>query len=116
MNRLDKPDSWLIKEAGLGKTAIINGQKRNTFPAVDKAYRCAKALGLSIEELVAGEEGAELVRGIVRNDSRAMRVPDRIRGIAEGLLLLDDDQLVGIEANVAALAGVKRGEEERKAG
>ena len=52
LSKLDRSDTWLIKEAGLGKTAIINGQKRNTYPAVDKAYRCAKALGVTIEVIL----------------------------------------------------------------
>ncbi|MCL2139501.1 MAG: hypothetical protein FWH41_08235 [Treponema sp.] len=79
-------------------------------------YAIAQALKTTVEYLVDGQNGEKYLHCFSWNDPRAMRVPDRIRGIAEGLLLLDDDQLVGIEANVAALAGVKRGEELKKAG
>ena len=111
LNILDKPDIWLIKQAQLGKTAIINGQNRKTSPAVDKAYRCAQVLGVTIEELVAGEAGAEYVRQVVRNDPRAVQVPDRILPIVENLLFLDDKELIGIRANVEALAAAKKGKE-----
>jgi hypothetical protein len=109
LNSMNKPDIWLIKEAKLGKTAIINGQTRCTNPGVDKAYRCAKVLGVSIEELIDGETGAEYVRKVVRNDPEAIHVPDRIFHIVQSLLVLDDKELKGIKANVEALATDKKG-------
>jgi DNA-binding XRE family transcriptional regulator len=109
LGAMNKPDIWLIKNAGLGKTAIINGQKKQTSPSVDIAYRCAKVLQTTVEELVDGESGAEYVRKIVRNDPRAIQVPDRLFSIVEDLLLLDEKELIGIRANVEALAEAKKG-------
>jgi hypothetical protein len=109
LNSMDKPDIWLIKSADLGKTAIINGQTKKTSPSVDIAYRCAKALKTTIEELVDGEAGAEYVRKVVKNDPRAIQVPDRLSSIVEDLLLLDENELIGIRANVGALAEAKKG-------
>jgi hypothetical protein len=104
----NKPDIWLIKTAKLGKTAISNGQIRHTMPSVDKAYRCACALGVTIEELIDGEAGAEYVRKIVMNDPKAVQVPARIKSIVDGLLVLDEKELIGIRGNVDALVEAKK--------
>ena len=82
-------------ESWIGKKAYI--------PSALSAYAIAIALKTSIEALVDGEAGEEYIRKIVRNDPRAIQVPDRIRPIVENMLLLDDDNLVGIRANVEAL-------------
>jgi len=104
---------WLSGESGVGRTAINNGISKLSSPSVDNAYAVSRALETTIEELVGGEAGAEYVRGIIRNDPRAIQVPDRIKALVEGLLLLSDDELAGIRANVAALAEIKKGELEK---
>jgi hypothetical protein len=112
LNKIDKPDIWLIRNANLGKTAIINGQTKKTTPSVDIAYRCAKVLETTVEELVDGETGAEYVRRIVRNAGGAWEPPDRIADIVQGLSLLDDRELDIIRGAVsAAVAGNKKGTE-----
>jgi hypothetical protein len=68
-------------------------------------------LNISIEELVDGELGAEYVRKVVKNDPRAIRVPDRLSSIVEDLLFLDENELIGIRANVEALAKAKKGKD-----
>jgi hypothetical protein len=103
----NKPDIWLIKVAKLDKMAIVNGQIRHTMPSVDKAYRCARVLGVTVEELINGEAGAEYVCKIIMNDPKALQVPARIRPIVDGLLILDKNELIGIRANVEALAEAK---------
>jgi hypothetical protein len=107
LSKQDKPDVWLIKEAKLGKTAIINGQKRHTTPSADKAYRCAKALSVTVEELVDGESGAEYVRQIVRP-----KLPERIADIVDDLIMLDDNQLDMIRAAAHAAAEIKKGRDK----
>jgi hypothetical protein len=109
LRSLNKPDIWLIRNAGLGKTAIINGQQKRTSPSVDIAYRCAKVLGITVEELVDGEAGAEYVRKVVINDPKAIQVPDRLSSVVEDLLLLDEKDLIEIRANAEALAVAKKG-------
>jgi hypothetical protein len=42
---------------------------------------------------------------VVRNDP----LPDRLSSIVEDLLLLDENELIGIRANVEALAEAKKG-------
>jgi hypothetical protein len=111
---------WLANESGVGRTAINNGigklskpeSKGRTIknsPSVDNAYAIAKVLGLSVEELVDGKAGAEYVRKVVKNDPMAIQVPDRLSSIVEDMLILDEKDLIGIRANVEALAEAKRG-------
>jgi DNA-binding XRE family transcriptional regulator len=118
----DKKDGqkWLAKESGVGRTAINNGISKlnkpepqgreiKNSPSVDNAFAIAKVLGATIEELVDGEVGVEYVRKVVRNDPRAIQVPDRLSSIVEDLLFLDENELRGIRANVEALAAPKKG-------
>jgi hypothetical protein len=112
LGKMDKPDIWLIKNANLGKTAITNGKNKKTSPSVDIAYRCAKVLGTTVEELVDGEAGAEYVRKVVRNDPKAVQVPDRLSSVVQDLLLLDEKELRGIQANVEVLAADQKGKAE----
>jgi transcriptional regulator with XRE-family HTH domain len=97
------------KNCNLTNNAFTQGLKRNSSPSVDLAYRLSQAVKMTIEELVDGETGAEYAQKIVRNDPRAVQAPDRIFDIVENLLLLDDKELSGIRANVAALADGKKG-------
>jgi transcriptional regulator with XRE-family HTH domain len=80
-----------------------------TEPKVNDLYRVCKVLSVTMEWIVDGEAGAEYVRTVVRNDPFSVRVPDRIKDIVGNLLLLDDDELVGIRANAKAMAAVKKG-------
>ena len=100
---------WLAEKSGVGRTAINSGISRLSSPSVDNAYFIAQALGTTMEELVDGEIGAEYVRKVVRNDPKAIQVPDRIYGIVESLLLLDENELAGLRANAEVLARNKKG-------
>ena len=103
LNIKNIPDVWLIKEAKLGKSAIINGQNRNTVPSVDKAYRIACALGVTVEELVDGEAGAEYVRKLYANKGLLWEPPTRIADIVAVLKALDDDTLETVRTMVLPL-------------
>ena len=91
-------------------------QKQAYLPNVISGYAIARALETTVEELVDGEAGAEYVRKIVRNDPRAVQVPDRIFPIVKDLLLLDDKELRAIRANVEELAADKKGRAMEAAG
>jgi hypothetical protein len=109
LNVFGKTQKWLANESKVGKTVINSGISRLSSPTVDNAYSISKVLNTTIEELVDGEAGAEYVRGIVRNDPKAIQVPDRLSSIVKDLLFLDEKELIGIRANVEALANIKRG-------
>ena len=100
---------WLAEASGVGRTAINSGIARNSSPTADNAYAISRVFGVSIEELLDGKTGVEYVRGLVRNDPMAIQVPDRIRDIVDNLLLIDDNNLVGIRASAEALANTKKG-------
>jgi transcriptional regulator with XRE-family HTH domain len=99
----------ITSECGLTPNAFSRGLERKSDPGVSTAYRLARTVNKTVEELVDGEAGAEYVRKAVRNDPRAIQVPDRLSSIVENLLLLDENELVGIRANVEALAEAKKG-------
>jgi hypothetical protein len=96
-------------ECGLTSNAFSRGLERKSDPGASIAYRLAHSVNKTIEELIDGEAGAEYVRRVVRNDPRAIQVPDRLYSIVENLLFLDENELIGIQANVEALAKAKKG-------
>ena len=97
---------------GLTQNAFSRGIERKSDPGVSTAYKLAKTVDKTIEELLDGEAGAEFVRSIVRNDPKAIQVPDRILPIVDALIILDDDELLGIRANAEALAKIKKEREQ----
>jgi hypothetical protein len=99
----------IIEECGLPNNAFSQGIRRNSDPSASTAYRCARSVHKTIEELIDGEAGAEYVRMVVQNDPRAIQVPERIFSIVEDLLSLDENEMVGIRANVEALARINKG-------
>jgi hypothetical protein len=99
----------IILECGLTSNAFSRGLERKSDPGVSTAYRLARSVNKTIEELVDGEAGAEYVRKVVKNDPRAIQVPDRLSSIVEDLLFLDENELIGIRANVEALVKAKKG-------
>ena len=116
LNNLNETQKWLSLKSGVGHTVINSGIARTSSPSADNAYAIACALHVSIEELIDGEAGAEYVREVVMNDPKAVQVPDRIRTIVDGLLILDEKELVGIRANVGALVEAKKGKGLLKTG
>ena len=100
---------WLAEKADVGRTFVNNGITRLSSPSVDNAYSIARALNTTVEELVDGETGVEYLLGVIRNDPKAIQVPDRIRPVVECLLLLEDKELRAIRATAEELAADKKG-------
>ena len=108
-------DSGLIVK----EIAAKSGVKKRTIdkwvgieanePKVNDLYNVCMVLKTTMEWIVNGEAGTEYVKSIIKNDPRAVQVPDRIFPIVEGLLLLDDRELSAILANVHALTRDKKG-------
>jgi hypothetical protein len=108
LNALDEPDIWLIKNAKLGKTAIINGQTKKTSPSVDIAYRCAKVLKTTIEELVDGEAGEQYLRDYIQGKGWEFSPPLWIADIVEAVQGLSEDELVPIRGAIRAILDKKK--------
>jgi hypothetical protein len=106
----------IILECGLTSNAFTRGLQRKSDPGASTAYRLARSVNKTIEELVDGEAGVEYVRKVIRNDPRAIQVPDRLSSIVEDLLLLDENELKGIRANVEVLAETKKGKDTGTSG
>ena len=107
--RVGKERKSIENECNLPNNAFTQGIRRSSSPSVDLAYKLAKTVEASVEELVDNETGSEYIRKLVKNDPMAIRVPDRIQSIVFDLLLLNENELIGIRANIAALAESKKG-------
>jgi len=96
-------------DCGLTNNAFTQGIKRRSSPSVDIAYKLAQAVNSTIEEFVAGDEGLEYVRRVLKNDLRIFGLPTEILPVVECLFLLKEKELSGILANVQALTRDKKG-------
>jgi hypothetical protein len=96
-------------ECGLTSNSFSRGLERKSDPGASTAYRLARSVHKTIEELVDGETGVEYVHKVIRNDPRAIQVPDRLSSIVENLLFLDENELKGVGAMVETLADAKKG-------
>ena len=100
----------IAEKAGVKKRTIDKWVgTTGTEPKVNDFFNVCKVLDVTMEWMIDGEKGAEYVRKVVRNDPFSVQVPDRIRDIVGNLLVLDDNELVGIRANAKALADTKKG-------
>ena len=113
-------------KAAIGKSGMIvkeiaakSGVKKRTIdkwvgtqytePKVYDFYKVCQTLGITIEWAVDGDGGTEYIKKIIRNDPKSIQVPDKIRSIVDALIYLDDKELIGVRANVEALAKAKSG-------
>jgi hypothetical protein len=129
----DKKDGqkWLAKESGVGRTAINNGiaklnkpepqgREIKNSPSVDNSYAVAKALGVTIEELVAGKSGLEYVRQRIVETGEMWEPPPRLAEIMAILKGLDDDDLTvvtgALQGMVQGLVDTKRGDRQKDTG
>jgi hypothetical protein len=110
LNIVNKPDIWLIKEAELGKTAIVTGQARNTMPSADKAYRIAIALETTVEELVDGENGSMYIHKLISEQGALWEPPPRLTDIVNVLQVLDDATLETVKTMILSLQEKKGSE------
>jgi transcriptional regulator with XRE-family HTH domain len=85
-----------------------------TEPKVNDLYKVCKVLSVTMEWVVDGEAGTEFIKAVVRNDPMTVQVPDRIRDIVANLLLLDDNEIIGIRANAKALVRNRKQNSKKK--
>jgi hypothetical protein len=99
----------IVVECGLTPNAFTRGLARESDPGASTAYRLARSVNMTIEELLDGETGAEYVRQLARKEGWGFTPPDRIADIVEGLSMLDDNELDMIRAAVASAVERKKG-------
>jgi hypothetical protein len=61
----------------------------------------------TVEELIDGDTGAQYLREYIQEKGWGFSPPKRIADMVENLLSLDENELIGIRANVEALAEAK---------
>jgi transcriptional regulator with XRE-family HTH domain len=116
---------WLARESGVGRTAINNGiaklnklepkgREIKNSPSVDNSYAIARALAVTIEELVDGEAGAEYVRQWARQDGKVYRPPERIADIVDLLSRLTDRDLEVIRMSAKTMLGLDKETKEKR--
>jgi hypothetical protein len=95
---------WLANVSGVGRTAINNGIGKlnkpepegriiKNSPSVDNAYAIARALKLSVEELVDGKAGEQYLREYIKEKGWQFSPPERIADIVAATDKLSDEQL-----------------------
>jgi hypothetical protein len=97
----------ITKECQLQDNAFVQGIKRESDPLVSTAYKCAKAVEKTIEELLDGEAGIEYVRKIVHKKGWAFSPPERIADIVEAADKLSNEQLDYVRGLINAMLDKK---------
>jgi hypothetical protein len=88
-----------------------NGWKRRSvLPRADETLKIAKAMAITVEELIEGETGAEYVRRWAKNDGKVYEPPERIADIVASLKKLTDRDLDIVRGTISGMLG-KRSEE-----
>jgi hypothetical protein len=96
-------------ECGLTSNAFSRGIERKSDPGVSTAYRLARSVNKTIEELVDGDSGLEYVRSVLKEDGALFAPPERIADIVEGIMGLSDDELAPIRGALKAMLDRKDG-------
>ena len=111
-------DSFIFDVLGgnNNRDSFYGWKRRKVLPRANDALKIAKAMSITVEELIEDKIGIEYVKKIVKNDPKSIQVPERIFPIVECLLLLDDKELRGIRAHVEELAADKKGKNLEKTG
>ena len=89
----------------------FNGWKRRgLLPRADIALIIARDMGITVEELIYGEAGADYVRAWAQADGRVWEPPDRIADVVRGLAVLGNRELAMVRG--AVTAGADKGNEK----
>jgi transcriptional regulator with XRE-family HTH domain len=99
----------VIEECDLSNNAFTQGIRRKSDPSVSTAYRCAKSVYKTVEELIDGEAGEQYLREYIRNKGWGFSPPERIADIVEATDGLSDEQLDYVMGLIKAMLD-KKGE------
>lgn len=56
LRKMGKRRSWLSKKTGIPFSTISTWQSQNRIPRLDQAYAIAKALNVTLEQLITGKD------------------------------------------------------------
>jgi hypothetical protein len=97
----------IILECGLTSNAFSRGLERKSDPGVSTAYRLARTVNKTIEELIDGEAGEQYLRAYVQGKGWQFSPPERIADIVEAVDRLSDEELVPIRGAIMATLEAK---------
>jgi transcriptional regulator with XRE-family HTH domain len=83
---------WLYRKTGISKGTFASWKNRNIIPRADEAHKIACALGVSVEYLLTGRDGAG-------HPSNPM-----LEEIIADIILFDQNDLDAIDALVKAMS------------
>jgi transcriptional regulator with XRE-family HTH domain len=99
----------ITSECGLTPNAFSRGLERKSDPGVSTAYRLARSVNKTIEELVDGEAGTQYLQEYIRAKGWGFSPPERIADIVEDVMGLSDDELIPIRGAIKAILEKKGG-------
>jgi hypothetical protein len=82
----------------------FNGWKRRgLLPRADETFKIAKAMAITVEELIEGEGGADYVRRWAKNDGKVYEPPERISDIVASVSGLTDRDLDIVRGTISGI-------------
>lgn len=90
----DLNQSWLSREIGVSHTTMSSWINRDRLPKVDMAVSIAKALGVSVEFLVTGEESEDATDLTLPSSVEPVEVPAHFVTPSQKMYTLSTDQKV----------------------
>jgi transcriptional regulator with XRE-family HTH domain len=98
----------IAAKAGVNKRTIDEWTgKRAKMPQADDLYKVCRAVSITVEEALDGEDGKEYVRNWVFEEATDYLPPPRIADIVDNLLNMDDKSLSIIRGTIG---GITEGE------
>jgi hypothetical protein len=95
------------KSGGPKKTIDKRAGSGETKPDTIDLHKVYVVFRNTMEEIAGSKAGAKINK-VVRNDPGAIRVPARLSSIVEDLLLLDENELIELQAYVEAIVKLNR--------
>ena len=83
----------VILECRFSQSSLSVGYQRKSSPSAENAYKMAKSVNTTIEELVDGEDGARYLLETLGKTRGVIQIPQKFLPLVKNILLLDDSAL-----------------------
>jgi transcriptional regulator with XRE-family HTH domain len=107
LDKQGKSQKWLADKSKVGRTLINSGIARGSSPSANNSFAIAKALGITIEELIAGEEGREYIKDCAQRIGAKWKLPENIADIVEMPGELEDSDIENVASFVKGVIATK---------
>jgi hypothetical protein len=92
-----------VFEGGKDRDSFNGWKRRGVLPRADETLKIAKAMAITVEELIEGEAGADYVRQWARNEGKIYKPPERISDIVASVSGLTDRDLDIIRGTISGI-------------